>query len=104
MVIFYKIINKISYLKNIYIFVAPNGHSEKVQELDPLTGHRQISQTTPVDPTSYCGLGSFQPKWARSLASTHVFMVVFLFAWVLQVSSVSRDSQAVTILRYFWYF
>ena len=68
------------------IFTAPNGHSEKIQELDPLTGHRQLAQTSSADPASYCGLGSCQPRWARRLASTHVFMVVFLFAWVLQVN------------------
>lgn len=37
------------------------------------------------DDTSNCGVGFCKPKWARHFASTHVFMVIFLFAWVLQV-------------------
>lgn len=36
------------------------------------------------DQESHCGLGSWQPKWARVFESTHVFMVVFLLGWVLQ--------------------
>lgn len=31
-----------------------------------------------------CGLFGLKPKWAQNLASTHVFMIVFLLAWILQ--------------------
>lgn len=34
---------------------------------------------------SDCGIGLCKPKWARMFASTHVFMVIFLLAWILQV-------------------
>lgn len=34
---------------------------------------------------SDCGIGFCKPKWARVFASTHVFMVIFLLAWILQV-------------------
>lgn len=34
---------------------------------------------------SDCGIGVCKPKWARMFASTHVFMVIFLLAWILQV-------------------
>lgn len=34
---------------------------------------------------SDCGIGICKPKWARMFASTHVFMVIFLLAWILQV-------------------
>lgn len=58
-------------------------------ELDPLTGVER-NTTRDVNDDEYsrsnCGLGSCQPKWARSFASTHVFMVVFLLAWILQVN------------------
>ncbi|XP_031619766.1 solute carrier organic anion transporter family member 74D isoform X2 [Contarinia nasturtii] len=33
---------------------------------------------------SDCGIGFCKPKWARVFASTHVFMVIFLLAWILQ--------------------
>lgn len=36
---------------------------------------------------SDCGIGVCKPKWARMFASTHVFMVIFLLAWILQVIS-----------------
>lgn len=36
------------------------------------------------DDDRICGIGSCRPKWATKLASTKVFMVVFLLAWVLQ--------------------
>lgn len=36
------------------------------------------------DEDRICGIGSCRPKWATKLASTKVFMVVFLLAWVLQ--------------------
>lgn len=38
----------------------------------------------PEDDDRICGIGSCRPKWATKLASTKVFMVVFLLAWVLQ--------------------
>lgn len=34
---------------------------------------------------SDCGIGICKPRWARMFASTHVFMVIFLLAWILQV-------------------
>lgn len=34
---------------------------------------------------SECGIGLCKPRWARKFASTHVFMVIFLLAWILQV-------------------
>lgn len=37
------------------------------------------------DDGSNCGIGICKPKWARMFASTHVFMVIFLLAWILQV-------------------
>lgn len=37
-----------------------------------------------ADDDRICGIGSCRPKWATKLASTKVFMVVFLLAWVLQ--------------------
>ncbi|KAL5293208.1 hypothetical protein ACFFRR_011777 [Megaselia abdita] len=36
------------------------------------------------DDNNGCGLFGFKPKWAQNLASTHMFMVVFLLAWILQ--------------------
>lgn len=36
---------------------------------------------------SDCGIGFCKPRWARLFASTHVFMVVFLLAWILQVTT-----------------
>lgn len=58
-----------------------NGFSDK-NEQESLTGVLRMPEP---DELSSCGVGLCQPKWARSFASTHVFMVVFLFAWVLQV-------------------
>lgn len=37
------------------------------------------------DDESNCGIGICKPRWARCFASTHVFMVIFLLAWILQV-------------------
>ncbi|KAM7355164.1 organic anion transporting polypeptide 74D isoform 2-T4 [Cochliomyia hominivorax] len=67
------------------------GIINKCEELDPLTG---LYKEKP-DSISYensddnivdegCGLFGCKPKWARSLASTHMFMVVFLLAYILQ--------------------
>lgn len=47
----------------------------------PITDYPNDSYEDP----SNCGIGFCKPKWARKLASTHVFMVVFLLAWILQV-------------------
>lgn len=61
-----------------------NGHSDKLAaEQDPLTGSKR---PVDLDELSNCGIGSCQPKWARTFASTHAFMVVFLLAWILQVN------------------
>lgn len=58
-------------------------------ELESLTGRRkkniQDDEDLASDDISQCGLGGCQPRWTRSFASTHCFMVVFLIAWVLQV-------------------
>lgn len=43
-----------------------------------------VQEEEEADQGSHCGLGSWQPKWARAFESTHVFMVVFLLGWVLQ--------------------
>lgn len=37
---------------------------------------------------SDCGIGFCKPRWASKFASTHVFMVIFLLAWILQVISI----------------
>ena len=37
------------------------------------------------DDSTDCGIGSCRPRFLRNFASTHMFMVVFLLAWVLQV-------------------
>lgn len=42
-----------------------------------------------LDGISSCGIGKCQPKWARFFASTYVFMIVFLLAWVLQVNYIN---------------
>lgn len=57
-------------------------------ELESLTGRRKKNiedEDLGSDDISQCGLGGCQPRWTRSFASTHCFMVVFLIAWVLQV-------------------
>lgn len=59
-----------------------NGYSDK-NEQESLTG---VIRQPELDELSSCGIGLCQPKWAQYFASTHVFMVIFLFAWVLQVS------------------
>lgn len=46
---------------------------------------------------SDCGIGICKPKWARMFASTHVFMVIFLLAWILQV-------KFIRILKYIFFF
>lgn len=62
-----------------------NGYADK-NEQESLTG---IVRQPELDELSSCGVGLCQPKWARYFASTHVFMVIFLFAWVLQVRSLN---------------
>lgn len=50
---------------------------------------------------SDCGIGICKPRWARMFASTHVFMVVFLLAWILQVIFMAtyRQSQNICFNR-----
>lgn len=69
------------------------GQTDKYDEHDPLTGlYKQKRDSTDSDldskrqseTTQGCGLFGCRPKWASSLASTHVFMVVFLVAYILQ--------------------
>uniref|UniRef100_A0A1A9UJ78 Solute carrier organic anion transporter family member n=1 Tax=Glossina austeni TaxID=7395 RepID=A0A1A9UJ78_GLOAU len=83
-----------------------NGNSGKVlslkyEEQDPLTGlcktHVNSSQVENSNRLEFyaepnantrnvngCGLFGCRPKWARRLASTNMFMVVFLLAYILQ--------------------
>lgn len=63
-----------------------NGFPDK-NEQEALTG---VVRQSEDDEISSCGVGLCQPKWARYFASTHVFMVIFLFAWVLQVSIIEH--------------
>ncbi|XP_037931515.1 solute carrier organic anion transporter family member 74D [Teleopsis dalmanni] len=76
------------------------GLTDKYDEQDPLTGLYQQKPTRPSESDEYdydsdlsggverktptCGLFGCRPKWARNFASTHVFMVVFLLAYILQ--------------------
>lgn len=71
------------------------GHTDKYDEHDPLTGlYKQKHDNEESDNDSErhsesvkspgCGLFGCRPKWARNLASTHMFMVVFLVAYILQ--------------------
>lgn len=70
-------------------------------EHDPLTGVDKDAIDRHGDDDddgdgSHCGLGSCQPKWARSFASTHAFMVVFLLAWILQVNTTMTSPTTTT--------
>ncbi|XP_067645315.1 solute carrier organic anion transporter family member 74D isoform X2 [Eurosta solidaginis] len=74
--------------------------TDKYDEQDPLTGLYTQKQIRPREPdesdsdselsnavdrqTPGCGLFGCRPKWARNFASTNVFMVVFLLAYILQ--------------------
>lgn len=67
------------------------GLIDKSDEHDPLTGLYKEKPDNNVYNESEkgleqegCGLFGCKPKWARSLASTHMFMVVFLLAYILQ--------------------
>lgn len=75
------------------------GVSDKYDEQDPLTGLYTQKHTRPREPDESdsdselsnidrqapgCGLFGCRPKWARNFASTNVFMVVFLLAYILQ--------------------
>lgn len=62
--------------------VHSNGNTDKTEQ-ESLTG---VLRSPDLDELSNCGMGMCQPKWARMFASTHVFMVIFSLAWVLQVS------------------
>ncbi|TMW41455.1 hypothetical protein DOY81_013465 [Sarcophaga bullata] len=66
---------------------------DKYGEHDPLTGlyvkvkqesHTIDDDLEPTTESEGCGLFGCTPKWAGSLASTHMFMVVFLLAYILQ--------------------
>ncbi|XP_037817048.1 solute carrier organic anion transporter family member 74D [Lucilia sericata] len=64
---------------------------DKCDEHDPLTGlyKEKPDQKNYSDDVNFageegCGLFGCKPKWARSFASTHMFMVVFLVAYILQ--------------------
>ncbi|XP_033157450.1 solute carrier organic anion transporter family member 74D [Drosophila mauritiana] len=80
-----------------------NGHSlsEKyAHEQAPLTGgyklpprsseseesdfDSDLNGGSSAESSSSCGLFGCRPRWARRFASTHVFMVVFLLAYILQ--------------------
>ncbi|KAI8041293.1 solute carrier organic anion transporter family member 74D [Drosophila gunungcola] len=80
-----------------------NGHSlsEKyAHEQAPLTGgyklpprsseseesdfDSDLNGSSSAESSSSCGLFGCRPRWARRFASTHVFMVVFLLAYILQ--------------------
>ncbi|XP_037720035.1 solute carrier organic anion transporter family member 74D [Drosophila subpulchrella] len=80
-----------------------NGHSlsEKyAHEQAPLTGNYKLpprsseseesdfdsdlNGSSSAESSSSCGLFGCRPRWARRFASTHVFMVVFLLAYILQ--------------------
>lgn len=67
-----------------------NGHSNKPEQ-ESLTGVVRLPKddnysNDGYDGQSDCGIGLLKPRWARAFASTHVFMVVFLLAWILQVN------------------
>lgn len=61
-----------------------NGHRD--DENSALTGGVNATPASHLcdDDEIQCGVGSCKPRWARPLASTRVFMVVFLLAWILQ--------------------
>lgn len=61
-----------------------NGHRD--DENSALTGGTNATPASHLcdDDDIQCGVGSCRPRWARPLASTRVFMVVFLLAWILQ--------------------
>lgn len=61
--------------------IHSNGNTDKMEQ-ESLTG---VVRSPDLDEISSCGIGMYQPKWARMFASTHVFMVIFSLAWVLQV-------------------
>lgn len=67
-----------------------NGHPNKTEQ-ESLTGVVRLLKDDDYsndgyDDRSDCGIGLCKPRWAGMFASTHVFMVVFLLAWILQVN------------------
>lgn len=66
-----------------------NGGLNGKNEHESLTGIKRHSLTDYSKDEYYersdCGIGICKPRWARRFASTHVFMVIFLLAWILQV-------------------
>lgn len=67
-----------------------NGHNIKNGEHESLTGivrspiDEQHNDSIDDDVGPECGIGLCKPRWMRMFASTHVFMVIFLLAWILQ--------------------
>lgn len=61
------------------------GLPDKLAEVESLTGHMRIVPEE-NDESVDCGIGRFRPKWAQRFASTNVFLVVFVIAWMLQVN------------------
>lgn len=68
-----------------------SGLNGKKSEHESLTGVKRhsLNDYSNDDDEFYersdCGVGFCKPNWARKFASTHMFMVVFLLAWILQV-------------------
>lgn len=64
-----------------------NGEHESLTGIvrSPINGFPSNDRDSDDDGPS-CGIGMCRPKWMRVFASTRVFMVIFLLAWVLQVS------------------
>lgn len=65
-----------------------NGHPDKNEHESltgvvrhPLNGYSNDQYNDRSD----CGIGLCRPRWAGMFATTHVFMVIFLLAWILQV-------------------
>lgn len=73
------------------------GLNGKKSELESLTGEKWLNDYSNDDDEfhekSECGIGLCKPRWARKFASTHVFMVIFLLAWILQVIDDTSDAQ-----------
>lgn len=69
---------------------AINGKKSEHESLTGVKRHSLNDYSNDDDDEFYerseCGVGFCKPRWARKFASTHVFMVIFLLAWILQVS------------------
>lgn len=86
------------------------GITDKYDEQDPLTGlckPKQLltNESDSSDPSenpnqaSNCGIFGCRPKWARNFASTHVFMVIFLLAYILQGMYVTYFVSVITTIE-----